>query len=332
MCWAPIPGSQPIVTPELHYTVGLLGAGGYVGQAVHALLSQHPCMSAEALEARDPQALAWSELRAWSRFAAVILAVPDEAAQQWAPALREAGVSRILDLSGAHRCQPHVHYGLPELFGAPQASDPLVANPGCYPTATLLALRPLIDAGVIAPTPIAVVGASGASGAGHGLASHLHFCELHGNLFPYRVGTHRHIPEIEHHLGAEIAFVTQLLPVVRGLMVTAFVSPTAEPAAVHETLVHAYRSHPYVSVLPAPGVGLGIRHVVGSHQALVAVGPSTRSGLLPVFCTIDNLMRGAASQALCNLNSWLGLDPHLGLPPPLGPTHERNPGMGAATP
>jgi N-acetyl-gamma-glutamyl-phosphate reductase len=102
-------------------------------------------------------------------------------------------------------------------------------------------------------------------------------------------------------------------------MVTAFVRPTASTsaAALHDALVEKYAPHPWVSVLAAPDQGLGLRHVVGTHQALIAVGPVERSGLVPVFCSIDNLMRGAASQALHNLNLWLGLEPGLGLPDPL---------------
>ncbi|MCA9697539.1 MAG: hypothetical protein KC431_08445, partial [Myxococcales bacterium] len=250
---------------------------------------------------------------------AVALALPHEPAIAWTAALLELGTARILDLSDARRRDPAVHYGLPELTGAPAADQRIVANPGCYPTATLLALRPLLDAALIAAESIAVLGTSGASGAGKGLADRLHFCNLAGNSFPYKVGEHRHVPEIEHHLGAPISFVTQLLPIVRGMLVTAFVRPLAgvSPADLLAALRSRYADHPWVTVLDAPDEGLGLGHVVGSHQALLAVGPVARSGLVPVFASIDNLMRGAASQALHNLNLWLGLEPGLGLPPPL---------------
>lgn len=307
----------------LGFTVALVGATGYAGQVLHALLMHHPCIKPRIVEAREPTDEA---LTACAACDVVALATPSEAALVWtAPLLRRG--HRVLDLSDAHRRDPGAHYGLPELQGPPMPNAPLVANPGCYPTATLLALRPLVTERLIELEGIAVHGASGASGAGKSLRDDLHFSELHDNSFPYKVGTHRHIPEIEHVLGAPISFVTQLLPVVRGMLVTAFVRPRQSPAVLLDALRATYEIHPWVSVLPEPGPGLGLRHVVGTHQALLAVGPQARSGLVPVFSTIDNLMRGAASQALHNLNLWLGLEPELGLPAPLTTAPSGLPGM-----
>jgi N-acetyl-gamma-glutamyl-phosphate reductase len=305
------------------FSVAVIGAGGYVGQVLHALLMHHPCITPRVIDAREP---ADDALTACAACDVVALATPAEAALAWTPPLLRRG-HRVLDLSDAHRCDPAAHYGLPELQGPPTPNAPLVANPGCYPTATLLALRPLLAARLIEPEGIAVLGCSGASGAGKALRDDLHFCELHDNSFPYKVGTHRHIPEIEHVLGAPISLVTQLLPVPRGMLVTAFVRPRTSPAELLDGLRAAYEAHPWVSVLPEPGPGLGLRHVVGTHQALLAVGPHARSGLVPVFCAIDNLLRGAASQAVHNLNLWLGLSPELGLPPPLVTPPAGLPGM-----
>src|SRR5690606_34481184 len=215
--------------------------------------------------ARTPDDLDAAGLELLSACDAVALALPGDAARAWTAALQGAGCPRILDLSDARRCDAAVHYGIPELFGPPSAATRFVANPGCYPTATLLSLRPLIDAGLIEPEGIAVLGTSGASGAGKGLADRLHFCNLAGNSFPYKVGEHRHVPEIEHHLGAPISFVTQLLPIVRGMLVTSFVRPRAEPAELRAALVERYAEHPYVTVLEQPDEGLGLGHVVGSH-------------------------------------------------------------------
>lgn len=297
------------------FQLGILGASGYAGQVLHALCMQHPCITPVLPAARSPEDLDASDRTILAACDAVALALPGEAARSWTSALLDLGIARILDLSDAHRRDPAAHYGIPELFGAPPAEVQIVANPGCYPTATLLSLRPLIERELIERDSIAVLGTSGASGAGKGLADHLHFCNLAGNSFPYKVGAHRHVPEIEHHLGAPVSFVTQLLPIVRGMLVTSFVRPRAEPAQLRAALLEHYDPHPYVSVLERPDQSLGLGHVVGTHQALLAVGPVERSGLVPVFASIDNLMRGAASQALHNLNLWLSLAPDLGLPP-----------------
>lgn len=301
-----------------NFNLGIVGSTGYAGQVLHALTMHHPCIDAILPSARSLDEVGRDGIAALAECDAVALALPREPAKAWTSALLEAGAPRILDLSDARRRDtPRVHYGIPELFGAPRPGHRVAANPGCYPTATLLALLPLRRAGVITERSIAVLGTSGASGAGKALADRLHFCNLDGNSFPYKVGEHRHVPEIEHHLGAPISFVTQLLPIVRGMLVTAFVRPAVAPAALLDCLREAYAEHPWVTVLDEPDQGLGLGHVVGTHQALLSVGPVERSGLVPVFASIDNLMRGAASQALHTLNLWLGLEPGLGLPAPL---------------
>jgi N-acetyl-gamma-glutamyl-phosphate reductase len=305
------------------FRCALVGANGYAGQVLHALLMQHPCIDVVVVEGKDPDEATRHLCRGCD---VVALATPSEAAREWTSALRREGVA-VIDLSDAHRLDDGVHYGIPELFGAPPADDLLVANPGCYPTATLMVLRPLLDASVVEAESIAVLGASGTSGAGKGLRADLHFSSLYGNTFPYNVGRHRHTPEIERHLGAPVSFVTQLLPIVRGMLVTAFVRPRGRPEDLRDALRARYEAHPWVSVLDEPGPGLGVGHVVGTHQALLAVGPEARGGLIPVFSAIDNLMRGAASQALHNINLWLGLDAGLGLPLPLRDTPDGSPRM-----
>lgn len=285
-------------------------------------------MQPHVITSRQPDE---ATLEQCKQFAAVALATPGEVAQTWVSALREAGIKAI-DLSGAHRLVDGIHYGLPELFGLPPRDADVVANPGCYPTASLMVLKPLLDLGLIEPTPIGIEGKSGTSGAGKGLRDDLHFSELFANFFPYNVGRHRHVPEIERYLGTEVSFVTALLPLIRGLLVTAFVRPKAEPAALTKGLREYYAEHPYVSVLDEAGPGLGVRHLVGTHQAVLGVGPVARGDCLPVFGCIDNLMRGAASQALVNLNGWFGLDPHLGLPEPLAQAPSGTPGMNRMLP
>ena len=312
-----------LVVTSGNHTVALVGARGYSGQVLHALLMHHPCISPVVVEAREPSDAATEALRGC---AAVVLALPEEASRAWASALQGRGL-RVLDLSGAYRRDPAAHYGIPELHGAPPADVRLVANPGCYPTATLMAVLPCVRADLVEREGIAVLGQSGTSGAGKGLRDDLHFSELFANTFVYNVGRHRHTPEIEHHLGAPVSFVSSLLPIVRGLIVTAFVRPKVSAEQLLEALKSAYADHRHVSVLDEPGQGLGVRHVVGTHQAVLAVGPQTRSGVVPLFASIDNLMRGAASQALHNLNLWLGLEPTLGLPPPMATVPDGVPGM-----
>ncbi len=303
-------------------TIGIAGAHGYVGQLLHALLLHHPCMKPRVIETRDPS----TAVAGLGDCAAVLLALPDEAARAWATELAAAGV-RAIDLSTAHRTTPGVFYGVPELFGAPPPDAKLVSNPGCYPTATLLALLPLVRAGLVHARGLAIVGCSGTSGAGKAVREDLHFSELFGNLFPYKVGEHKHITEIHDKLGVAASFVTQLVPIVRGLLVTAFVPTDAEPADLRNQLAASYEGHPWITVLPEPGEGLGVRHVVGTHQAVLAVGPRADGGLVPVFAAIDNLLRGAASQALHTLNLWLGLPAELGLPAPLRTPPSGVPGM-----
>ena len=300
------------------FSVAVIGCHGYAGQTLLALGNTHPeirCVAVEdarsALDAGEiPEVAAAADV--------VALALPAEPAAAWASLLLQSGVRRILDLSDARRRDEEIHYALRELHGPVPRDATIVANPGCYPTATLLGLRPLVAAGLVDDAGVCVVGSSGATGAGKGLREDLHFCHLDSNVAPYKVGEHRHRPEIEHHLGTPVSLVTQLLPLSRGLTTTSFVRPRpgVRPEDLRGCLAEHYGERPYVHVLPVPDARLGLRQVVGSHDAAVAVGPAAHGGHVPVIATIDNLMRGAASQALVALNDWLGLDPYLGLAPP----------------
>jgi len=279
--------------------------------------------------------------------AAVLLATPAEASLELAPALLERGI-KVVDLSGAFRLADAglypKHYGFehraPALLGAavyglPELVDRkaiaaarLVANPGCYPTAAALAVVPLLRAGLLAEESIVIDAASGASGAGRQASEAYSFCEVADDVRPYKVLRHQHAPEIAQSLArgagkpVRVTFTPHLLPIRRGILSTASarLAPGAAPGALVEALRAAYRDEPLVEVLDSPEQ-VSIARTVGTARAAVAVA-ATDSGLDPgrvvAVSSIDNLLKGAASQAVQNLNLVLGLPERLGLEPAPG--------------
>jgi N-acetyl-gamma-glutamyl-phosphate reductase len=230
----------------------------------------------------------------------------------------------VVDLSGAHRLQnpaayedwygfahpqvetlPDWSYALPEV--APPAGR-LIANPGCYATAALLALAPLQEA--IDPEGVVVDAKSGVSGAGKELKPSSHAATVLENLAPYRVGRHQHEPEIEQLLGFPVCFVPHLLPIRRGLLVTCYVRPTA--ADLRERLEAAYATAAAVTVLPE-GQAPELSRVHGTDEAEVGLFEDHATGRAIVICALDNLGKGAAGQAVQNANLALGLDETAGL-------------------
>ena len=196
-------------------------------------------------------------------------------------------------------------YGLPELW-PPTGS--LVANPGCYATAALLALGPIVDA--IDPTNVVVDAKSGVSGAGRSPSASSHAGFVLENLSPYQVGTHRHAPEIERALGFPVCFVPHLLPIRRGLLVTCYVRVTDD--TVRERLEDAYsgeRSRPD----PAAGYGARASRVQGTDAAEIGLFSDRATGMTIVVCALDNLGKGAAGQAVQNANLVLGFGETAGL-------------------
>jgi N-acetyl-gamma-glutamyl-phosphate reductase len=228
----------------------------------------------------------------------------------------------VVDLSGAHRLGPPLYpewygfehprpqalrdwcYSIPELF-AP--TGPLIANPGCYATAVLLALAPL--SGVIEQTGVVVDAKSGVSGAGRTLKASSHATSVLENVTPYKLGTHQHAPEIEQALGFPVCFVPHLLPVRRGLIATCYVQSDAD---VRDLLETAYASAPAVTLLPE-GVAPELSRVQGTDGAELGVFTDRATGMRIVVCAIDNLGKGAAGQAVQNANLALGLPETAGL-------------------
>jgi len=223
----------------------------------------------------------------------------------------------VVDLSGAHRL---VHtadadewygvapgawsYGLPELY---PPTGPLIANPGCYATAALLALGPLAEA--VDPASVVVDAKSGVSGAGRSPQASSHAGFVLENLSPYSVGAHRHAPEIAQQLGLPVCFVPHLLPVRRGLLATCYVRSDEDVRALLEA---AYATSPVVRVLPA-GTAPELARVQGTDVAEIGVFEDRATGTAIVICALDNLGKGAAGQAMQNANLALGLDETAGL-------------------
>jgi N-acetyl-gamma-glutamyl-phosphate reductase len=337
-------GSPPLASGARALTkVAIAGATGYTGQELLRLLSRHPAvtvtaaMSSGATAARKLPALA----RIWQgdvtplspetlREADVVfLALPDAAAAELAPALVEAGV-RVIDLSGAfrlaekaerarwypetHRVPDGLAYGLTEIERSAVAGARLVANPGCYPTATLLGLAPIARERLLASgTDIVVDAKSGVSGAGKTPSERTHFSECHGSVAAYGVFGHRHGAEIQQGVGAAgggshvINFVPHLVPLYRGILSTMYLRLKA--GTTEETLAELYRdaygSAPFVRLV---GSSLPeIKHV--AHTNFCDIGWRVdASGRAVVVSVIDNLLKGASGQAVQNFNVMLGID------------------------
>ncbi len=230
----------------------------------------------------------------------------------------------VVDLSGAHRLRdpdlyrdwygfPHPHpdalaawsYALPELW---PPTGRLIANPGCYATAALLALAPLADA--VAPAGVVVDAKSGVSGAGRALKPSSHAGFVLENLSAYRVGAHQHAPEIAQALGFPVTFCPHLLPVRRGLLATCYLEAPEDD--LRERLEAAYAAAPAVRVLP-PGATPELSRVQGTDAAEIALFHDRLTGRAIVICAIDNLGKGAAGQAVQNANLALGLEETAGL-------------------
>ncbi len=329
--------------PSATARVAVAGATGYTGQELLRLLARHPAVtitaatsSSAASAGRALPALArvWDgaitplEAGGLDDADIVFLALPDAAAASLAPSLVTRG-ARVIDLSGAFRLRdaaqrarwyPETHampsnvvYGLTERERDALRSARLVANPGCYPTASLLALAPLRDAGLlVAGADVIVDAKSGVSGAGKTPSERTHFSECHGSLSAYGVFGHRHGAEIEQGVGGTVTFTPHLVPIDRGILSTIYVrvAPGTTEAALGDVLQRAYADAPFVrltgSALPE------IKHVAHTNFCDIGwrVDPSGRAILVSV---IDNLLKGASGQAVQNMNVMLGIDERTGL-------------------
>ena len=329
--------------------VALIGASGYTGIELTRLLVGHPNIElalassdrwvGESIEGKvgAPSALRYVALEDAIAQAVscevALLATPAEASHALVPKLLAAGL-RVIDLSGAFRLKDaalyprfykyeHVHpgplsqavYGLPELArGNPEqiGKARLVANPGCYATAIQLALWPILATDGLAPGQRFVIDAmSGVTGAGRKATEDFSFAEIAGDIRAYRALNHQHTPEIEQQLSAKISFVPHLLPVARGILATCHVQVT--PGTQSEQIDAAfapYRSEPFV-VLAKSADDVSLHDVVGTNRC--RIGWTLEGDHLVVTSAIDNLVKGAAGQAVQNLNLMLGIDERTGL-------------------
>ncbi|MEV4816555.1 N-acetyl-gamma-glutamyl-phosphate reductase [Micromonospora tulbaghiae] len=322
--------------------VAVAGASGYAGGELLRLLAGHPefeLIAATAhsqagqpvtavhphlagldlvFAATEPATLADAEL--------VFLALPHGQSAALAAALPDT--VKVVDLGADHRLRDpgawsryyggeHAGawtYGLPELPGrrAEIAAASRVASTGCYAVATTLALAPLIAAGAVRPDDVVVVAASGTSGAGRAAKAHLLGSEVMGDLTPYKVGAHQHVPEIKQATGATgLSFTPVLAPMPRGILATVTAVPTgdADPRAV---LAAAYADAPFVHVLPE-GAWPHTAATAGSNSCHLQATVDVDSGRVIVVSAIDNLGKGAAGQAVQNANLMVGLPETTGL-------------------
>ncbi|MCU1658705.1 MAG: argC [Pseudonocardiales bacterium] len=328
------------------YRVSIAGASGYAGGELLRLVSAHPELELVAVTAHDnagqlvgevhPQLRSVAHLRfsdtAPDRVAdadLVFLALPHGAsgpfAQQLPPDCRVVDLGadhRLTDAAVYQRYYGSTHhgawtYGLPELPGqrAEIAASSRVANTGCYAVATILALAPLVAAGLADPADVVVVAASGTSGAGRSAKINLLASEVMGDLSPYKIGAHQHVPEILQATGATSLSMTPVLaPMPRGILATVTARPNRHVTAedVHGVLAAAYDGEPFVHVLPEGQVP-HTAATAGSNSAHLQAAIDISSGRIIVVSAIDNLGKGAAAQALQDANLMLGLPETAGL-------------------
>jgi N-acetyl-gamma-glutamyl-phosphate reductase len=327
--------------------VSVFGAAGFTGALTARLLHRHPSFELKALTARSdvgrrlddlyphhrvPMELEELDVNRHAEVDAAVVAYPHGAAAPLVAELRARGV-RVVDLSADFRLHdPEVYgrwyrehqapellaeavYGLPERYREQIAKADLVANPGCYPTATLLALAPLARAGLI--EDVVIDAKSGVSGAGRAPSEKTHFVTADENVNAYGVPAHRHIPEIEQELsvlGAElrITFVPHLMPLDQGELVSCYVTSAGEVGDLQALYCEAYADEPFVELADAPP---GVRDVRETNICRISVHTDPRTARVIVFGALDNLWKGAASQAVQNLNLMFGLPEDEGIGP-----------------
>ncbi len=335
--------------------VGIIGASGYTGAELVRLLVNHSGVELTLATSRQyagkPLAAVFphlagrtelvcenlSGLEAAGRADLFFTAVPHQTAMNVVPELLAAG-AKVVDLSADFRLhdqgvyeewyQAHsapellaeAAYGLPELHRSAITRSRLVANPGCYPTSVLLALAPLLKAGCLDPDSLIIDAKSGTSGAGRAAQTGTMYCEVTDGFRAYKVGAHRHTPEIEQELGKlcdremTVSFTPHLVPMSRGMLSTIYADLRGnyEQVEVERVVADFYRQEPFVRLLTA-GQLPATQYVRGSNYCDLALRVDRRTGRLVMLSAIDNLVKGAAGQAVQNMNLLCGLPEGQGL-------------------
>jgi N-acetyl-gamma-glutamyl-phosphate reductase len=333
--------------------IGIVGGTGYTAAELLRLLTLHPAVRVRVVTARAEAGTAVADLfpqlrgRIDLRFSPpipellaecrlVFFATPNGTAMTWVPTLLEAGV-RVVDLSADfrlrdpatfERCYGMTHacpalleeavYGLPELNREAVRGARLIANPGCYPTAVALGLIPLLACGAVREDSLIADCKSGVSGAGRKARIGALLAEAADSLKAYGVAGHRHLPEIVQTLRglgagqAELCFVPHLAPMIRGIHATLYAELSDEAPELQGLYAEHYRGEPFVDLMP-PGAHPETRSVRGANVCRLAVHRVGGGRRAVVLSVIDNLVKGAAGQAIQNMNLMLGLDETLGL-------------------
>jgi N-acetyl-gamma-glutamyl-phosphate reductase len=332
--------------------IGVVGGTGYTGVELLRLLAQHPQAELRAITSRQEAGVAVSDMfpslrrRIDLKFCdpaeagleacdVVFFATPNGVAMQHARALLGAGV-RLIDISAdfrirdvgvwekwygvSHACPDLIEqavYGLPEVNRSQIKSARLIANPGCYPTAVQLGFVPLVEAGIVDLEHLIADAKSGVSGAGRKAEVHALFCEAADSMRAYGVAGHRHLPEISQGLSqaarreVTLTFTPHLTPMIRGIHATLYARLTA-PGDLQALFQKRYAEEPFVDVMPA-GSHPETRSVRGANSCRIAVHQPQGRDIAVVLSVIDNLVKGAAGQAVQNLNIMFGLPETMGI-------------------
>jgi N-acetyl-gamma-glutamyl-phosphate reductase len=328
---------------------GVVGATGYLGAELLRLLADHPVLDVAIAQADSTAGSKIGDIypalgRAYrylvvdsleigplEQLDVVFVALPSGTSQSVVAALT-GRVPLVVDLGADFRLQdasaysrwygwehstpellPTAVYGLPEIYRRQLSGAALIASPGCYVTAAAVGLQPLVAGGVVEPTGIIVDGASGTSGAGKSPSAHLHHSLANERFVAYGVLDHRHTPEMEQVIGAQLLFTPHLAPMTRGILTTSYARPAAPVTteSLLETLAERYDGEPFVNVM----AGLpSTADAYGSNVVHLTARADERTGWVVVMAAIDNLVKGGSGQAIQAANVALALDETAGLP------------------